>query len=463
VEAVGLRVLLALLVAAALAGAGAAAAATTQELTIQASDGVQLACGLVEPDGTPPAEGWPGLLLFHGLGQTHAEMEAAATAAFAPAGFASLACDARGVGASGGTFGLDGPREVQDVRDLYAWLTARPEVSDTAIGAFGVSLGGGLVWRAAAAGVPFGAIVPAITWTSLKAALAPWGVVRTGLAALLAQDVPADRWDPSLAAARDSLLGGTLTAAVSAAAAERSTRSALPSLDVPTLLLQGRHDFLFDLDQALAAYRLLHASKELYFGDLGHAPAANPPAEQATYLGLAVGWFNVFLKRIPGPRPPALVLAHDPWDGTTTTFLRSLPATRTASVALPGTTTLRPGAQASRGVRLTGGPHETFGDGTLTVRYSGASGWPRLAATVTVAGSTTPVTVGAVPITKPAGVATIHLLDESVLVPRGARLVVTLGATSSAGLYTQEAPAGATITIGRETLVLSLLKRPVSR
>jgi hypothetical protein len=99
----------------------------------------------------------------------------------------------------------------------------------------------------------------------------------------------------------------------------------------------------------------------------------------------------------------------------------------------------------------------------VRVRYSGAQSWTRLVATVSVAGSSTPVTVGAVGVTKTAGVATIHLLDECVLLPRGKRLVVTLGATSTTGLYTGDLPSSAEITIRRVTLALSLLKRAVSR
>jgi alpha-beta hydrolase superfamily lysophospholipase len=457
---VGRRTILAAAVAAVVCASGAAAA-TPQEVTIQASDGVSLACGLVEPDGAPPVGGWPGLLLFHGLGGTHAEMEAAATAAFAPAGFASLACDARGEGASGGAFGLDGRRDVQDVRELFTWLAARPEVSDTEIGAVGLSLGGGLVWNAAAAGVPFKAIVPAITWTNLAAALAPRGIPRTGLLAFLAQQVPLDRWDPELAAARDALLGGTDTSAVTALARVRSVAGALPRLDVPTLLVQGRHDFLFDIDQALAAYRQLQGPKELYLGDLGHPPALNPLAEVPTYLGLVVAWLDRYVRGNPSPATPGVVLAHDPWDGRTTSY-PGLPPLRKTSVALPGSATLQPGGHVARRVRLTGGRHETFGGGTVVVRYSGAKNWPVLVASVAVAGTGAPVTVGAARIAKPEGAVTIHLLDESVLLPAGQRLVVTVGATSAAGLYTREPPAGATITIGRETLKLSLLARPVS-
>ncbi len=462
------RVLVAVAVAVAVA-AGAASAVlagtrasrvTTEELTITASDGTKLACALVLPAGSPPAGGWPGLLLFHGLGQTHATTETIANAAFAPSGFASLACDARGTGASGGTFGLDGPRDVQDARDLFAWLTARSDVSNTAIGAFGLSLGGGEVWNAAVAGVPFKAIVPAIAWTDLGRALAPAGVPKGGLVGRLAELVPG-QWDPSLVQARDDLLGGSVTPAVKAAMAARSSRARLHSLTMPTLLLQGRHDFLFDLDQALAAGRLLAGPKRLYLGDLGHPPATNPAAEQPTYLGEAVAWFRHYLAG-SGTVHGGVELAHDPWNGTTTSY-KSLPRTRHESVNLPGTKNLGAAGSAKRSVRLPGGPLETFGDGSLSVRYSGNSGWTDLRALVSVKGRRTPLTAGAAAIGESAGVVKIPLLDEAVLLPRGKKLVVTVGATTADGVY--EAPAGksASLTIGRVTLHLSLLKRSVSR
>ena len=157
-------------------------------------------------------------------------METIADAAFAPAGFASLACDARGTGASGGTFGLDGPSEVQDARDLFTWLAARTDVSDTQIGAFGLSLGGGAVWNAAVAGVPFKAIVPAITWTSLGASAQPErrAEVRRDRAARTGH--PLSRWDPELAQARVDLLGGIVTPAVrSTRRPARRARSSTPS------------------------------------------------------------------------------------------------------------------------------------------------------------------------------------------------------------------------------------------
>ena len=139
-------------------------------------------------------------------------------------GLATLACDARGTGASEGKFGLDGPAEVQDAQNLYDWFSGRSDISDTQIGAFGLSLGGGAVWNAAVAGVPFKAIVPAITWTSLGAALNPDGVPKTGLIGILSQAVPLANWDPALVQTRQDLLQGNVTPAVKSTEAARSPR-----------------------------------------------------------------------------------------------------------------------------------------------------------------------------------------------------------------------------------------------
>src|SRR5260221_14790480 len=117
---VGRAVALIAAVLAALATSVAAFAATPSQLTIPASDGTALACSLTVPDGTPPAGGWPAVMAFHGLGGKHQDLEPAALTYFVPAGYAVLACDARGHGSSSGAFGLDGPRDVLDTKELFA-------------------------------------------------------------------------------------------------------------------------------------------------------------------------------------------------------------------------------------------------------------------------------------------------------------------------------------------------------
>src|SRR3954451_25357987 len=202
------RVALVILAAALVCAGSASAASGWTEVTITASDATPLGCAYIVPSGNAPAGGRPGVILFHGLGQSHTDMEPIG-AALAQFGFAALACDARGTGASAGKFGLDGTRDVHDAQDLFTWFGDDPNVSDTQIGAFGLSVGGGEAWNAAVAGVPFKAIVPAITWTNLGTALNPNGVPKTGLLGLLSHAVPIANWDPALAQAAQTLLQGT--------------------------------------------------------------------------------------------------------------------------------------------------------------------------------------------------------------------------------------------------------------
>jgi hypothetical protein len=243
----------------------------------------------------------------------------------------------------------------------------------------------------------------------------------------------------------------------------RSSRPELHSLTVPTLLLQGRHDFLFDMDQAVAAYKLLAGPKRLYLGDIGHAPAKNPSAEAPTYLTEVVGWFNQYLAGGPKLVGGGVELAHDPWNGTTSFYTR-IPATRHQSVNLPGTKRIAGVGTVTRSVRLPGGPFETFGDSSLSVRYSDhQADFKQIRATVSVKGSKTPVTFGAATVAGTAGVVRIPLSNQAVLLPRGKKLVVTVGMTTADGVYTTIAGGPLELKIGRITLNLSLLKRAVSK
>ena len=448
----------------ALAFTATANAATPQQLTLPMSDGTQLSCSLTLPDsGTATA----GVMLFHGLGGKHQDMEPIATNFLVPAGYAALACDARGHGASGGQFGLDGPRDVQDTEELFTWFSQR--IGTTNIGALGISLGGGAVWNALTNAVPFKAAVPIITWTNLTTALAPQLLSKSGLVQLLAGYVPTSKWEPDLLATVPGLTSSQDLSAAAAVGASRSeTAAQLHGITVPTLLVQGRHDFLFDIDQALTAYRNLGGPKALYLGDIGHAPAPNPTAEQPTLYGLATKWFDRFLKGMPnGVDKTKVVLAHDPWDGKTTAYT-GVPPAKAVSVNLPGSTTMT-GATGKvvRSVKITGGPHETFGDSTVTIKYSGAKSWDRLVAVLAVQGNNTPITAGGVKLTKPSGTATIRLMNESVKVPAGKKLVVYLSSTSldqnGNPLYIAAVDPTAQITIGKETLKLSVLKKAVSK
>jgi len=454
----------------ALALAAPVQAFTSEELRLPMSDGVRLAATLYLPDGAPPAAGRPAIMAFHGLGQTRTTSNAVAEAYFVPEGYAVLTVDARGHGESGGLNELNGPREVEDVRELYDWLAVRGDIDPARIGAFGVSLGGGLVWRAATAGVPFAAIVPTTTWTDLYGALFPGNLSKSGAVLAFLNEIPADRFSPLVNSMRDDLVRSTNLDRVRELARERSSIDQLDRIGAPVFMLQGRRDYAFDLAQVRAAWRSLPATKRLYIGDLGHPPAANPPAEQPHFLAEVREWFDRWLRGLPNgidTRPP-IEIAPDSWTGRTSSY-RSFPATRSLHLAFRGRKTIGPNARVVRTLRLPGRRLETFGAPVLRVTASSPTGWPRLVAVlsavsprgeITVAeGGTQTRGVGA----RPRQV-TMRLTDQATLIRRGSKLRLTLATSSTDLLYLPfPLPQAVKATIGRVRLTLPVLRRPISR
>ena len=451
---------------------------TKLDTTVTMSDGVTLAVTYYEPAGTRPARGWPAVMMFHGLGQTRNSLDLNTWSAnrvaetyLAPQGYAVLTFDARAHGQSGGLFSLDGPRELQDTRELFTWLVDNHPVDRSHVGAFGVSYGGGIVWLAAVSGVPFAAIAVAATWTDLQQALIPQGLIRAGVVVGFSQAIPQSRYAPDLATLLRTATSEQDTPALRSFLAERSARSRLGTLTTPTLLLQGRRDFAFDADQALAAFRLLKGPKRLYLGDLGHAPAPNPPDEVAHFALETRAWFDRFVKGTGSPEPPKVELAADPWSGKTVTY-NGLPPTRVLRFTSRGTSRL---GASGKVVRTLGRVRhlETFGTPVVRVAIGSRTGYRHLVAVLSAVrpgGGETVISDGGIELprltAKPRTLA-IRLPDEITPVSAGSRLRVTLAATSTAQnvanlVYLLPVADGSAATIGRVTLALPVLDKPIS-
>ena len=462
----------------ALVGAADARAGTytSQEVAIPMSDGVQIAATLFTPDGAAPAGGRPAVMLLHGIGQTRGSVEGATgTSANAVAGewlasegYVALTFDARAHGASGGLFSLDGPREVGDVRELQRWLSQRPGVNPSRIGAFGVSLGGGALWRAAAEGVRFAALVTGVTWTDLYEALLPQDLAKSG-AIVGFQSSVAARLEPNTARLLPDAIAGTNLAAIRAYARERSARHLLDRVRTPDFMIQGRRDFAFDMEQALSAFSLLRAPKRLYLTGLGHSPATNSPAERPYVLTQMRLWFDRFLKSVPNgieSRPP-IEIAPDPWPGKNVQ-VRSLPRRKVVSYRLRGTRTIESAWTVVRILRLPRRPLELFGSPLVQATVSTRTGWRHLVAVLSAvrpdrtevvvsAGGTSTASLG-----RKARRVTIRMMSNATLIPAGSQLRLTLAATSTP-LYVIGVPPGSRLTIGRVTVSLPALRQPISR
>ncbi|HSB38386.1 MAG TPA: alpha/beta fold hydrolase [Gaiellaceae bacterium] len=454
----------------ALCAAGRASAAT-QELTLHMDDGVDLKATLYEPATAPPPAGYPAIVLFHGLGGKRQDLAAVAQRFTDP--FAVLAFDQRGHGESGGLVSIDGPREIADARAVFQQLAARPEIDGAKIGAWGISLGGGAVLRSLVEGVPWAAVEVVETWTDLYSALAPQNLAKSGAIFQFLSSVPADRLDPSVAAIREDALASRNLPALRAWADARSSRRLLSKVRTPVFFFQGRRDFAFDIAQAKAGLALVKGPKRLYVGDFGHAPSTFPGPDftQVTKLGLA--WFTRYLAGASTTTIAPVTLAPSPFRRTVRTYGK-LPATRRLSLALPGTDRL---AGAGRALRASGrftGRAETFGSAGVRVMARLTGGWPRLVAVLTAQprrGPEVVVSEGGVNTTGLSGTRqlAIRLIDTATLIPRGARLRLTLASSSLAQspgnlLYLNlPVPPAARITLGAASLTLPILRKPVSR
>jgi predicted acyl esterase len=418
-------------------------------------------------------------MLLHGLGTsraiaetTHWSMNRVAEGFLVDQGYVVLTFDARAMGASAGMFTLDGPREVQDVRELETWLAAQPDVNPREIGAAGVSYGGGALWLAAVQGVPFAAIVQVATWVDLGYALFPQGLAKTGLVAGFVSNVPAPRWDPALLAARDALFLGTATPALQALVDARSVLPRLGDVHVPVFLIQGRRDFAFDMSEATRAFAALRTPKRLYLGDVGHPPSANPNAEATHYLTELRQWFDRWLKGERNgidTRPPVEV-APDPWTGRTYSY-PALPPTRRLAFAAPLRGTIAPSGVLTAQLGRVAVPTEQFGAPIVRATVVATGGFSRLTATlvgVTPGGKRALISAGGVPLRAGRQTVSIRLLDDATPLPRGSRLEVALASSTAhtaAGLLYLDLPLppGAKLSVAGSVQVdLPVLVKPIS-
>ena len=246
------------------------------------ADGTQIAYDLYEPGGTAPAAGWPAVVVLHGLGGSK-DSVAPIAQVFAAHGYAALAYSARGHATSTGNVELAGPNEISDERAMVAFLTGLPEVSNTQVGAWGISYGGGQTWNGLAAGIPYKAAEVVETWTDLYTALWPQDVAKSGIVLGFAKSIEAR--SPLIAANETDAVRSTNLGTIRTLVAPRSAYAKLPSITTPTYMFQGRVDYAFDVTQALNGFNRISGPKHLYVGQFGHTPSTFPGPDYAVRDG----------------------------------------------------------------------------------------------------------------------------------------------------------------------------------
>ena len=348
---------------------------------------------------------------------------------------------------------LAGPREVADLRAIRSAFAARADVSDAKIGAWGISYGGGQIWNALAAGVPFAAAEVVETWTSLYDALWPQNLARSGIVAGFAASVAAR--SPLISGLRDLAVQSTNPTAIRQLTAERSALAKAGSITTPMYLFQGRVDYAFDISQATRPFARL-AGRRSSTSASSATPLGVPRARTSPTCSTRAATGSAPTSMAAAAPSNAVLVARD--DAGRTRPVR-LTGTKVQTFAFPGRSTVRGSSVVSRRSTPLRGALESWGGGTATVTVSKPARYPRLVVTV-LAGTRVVAQGGLKP--KP-GVNRVALSNYCVYVPKGTRLRVTVGAASPAGQIAYLGFAGAgSATIGPVTLKLSTLARPIS-
>src|SRR4051794_20687837 len=251
----------------------------------------------------------PAVIVSPGFGQT--ENDVAADARYlAQHGFLAVAWTMRGFqpfNTQAGRIALDAPdTEVKDLQRLIDLLSVRKDVQqdgpgDPRVGLMGESYGGGISLMGASLDKRVDAIVPIITWSSLRSALLPGGVFKAQYASIFFSLT--SRNGCALFAERVcktyTHLATTGTADATDLRLLDYSSPDLSRISAPTLLVQGEDDTLFPLSESLTTAKALQAQGTpiaLRWLSGGHDKAFSPKTE-GRIRAMAGTWFDRYLKR----------------------------------------------------------------------------------------------------------------------------------------------------------------------
>src|SRR3954452_9248796 len=363
-----------------LASGGGAAAATddtpgygVQAISVDVKVGPadQQACrvdaDLYLPDGASPTHPVPAILTTHGFGGDKADdNQKAIGKGFVGQGYAVLSYSGLGFGKTSCKIYLDDPdwdgkagKQMDDVlagtrayvdqatgasHHLHSIAMEKP--GDPRVGMIGGSYGGQIQYAVAGQDPRIDTIIPIITWNDLTYSLAPGNVAKKDWIALFfgdgivsgAQNASADPetmvggcpnfTDQACSGAAELQTQGYPSAATTALARHASVVTYLSRITVPTLLVQGEQDTLFNLNEASATYAALEKQGtpvKMVWQSWGHSHSDPAPGEldfgaaslRDSFLGRRfLDWMNHYVRGTSASTGPEFAYFRDwvPYD-----------------------------------------------------------------------------------------------------------------------------------------------------
>lgn len=295
---------------------------------VESFDGTPLVATLLVPPGVTASSPAPLVLRTHGWGGRGEQTPQGFIGKLLDAGYIVLTWDQRGFGCSGGEVNLDRPEvEGQDVKLLIDWAISKvPVESDTTgdpiIGMSGGSYAGAIQPAAAAVDDRIDAIAPEASWSDLRYSLYGGSVANQGWIVMfyaaglvsaggLGLD-PSCATFPQVGGLHPTLSQGFIevvaTGAVSAPVLDYFAASSVAAygdrlpLRVPTLVIQGSTDTLFDLRDGYGIVEQARSAGAptrfvVYCGGHIACPISYGDADDLEHIESAVlTWFDRYLR-----------------------------------------------------------------------------------------------------------------------------------------------------------------------
>ena len=312
---------------------------------------------LYTPPGASRSRPVPAILATNGFGGSKSDFEELAPA-YARRGYAFLAYSGLGFGNSGCKITLDDPDwDGKAGKQLVSFLGGAKAAKDGTridfirkdgpgdprVGMIGGSYGGQIQFAIAGIDRRLDTIVPQITWNDLAYSLGPnnhdfrsgvtyrtpgvtkidWPVLFSALGIGLGFQQAVQNQDPSHLGAcpnfTDQVCRSLVTTSITgypdeatlALLRHASVSSYISRIRIPTFLIQGQSDTLFDIQEAVATYRSLRAQGtpvKMLWRSSGHSGGGIDGENDSTKLEtayesrLALQWFNYHLRGIQ-PKP----------------------------------------------------------------------------------------------------------------------------------------------------------------
>ncbi len=299
----------------------------------------QIECQLFLPDGPPP---YPCMLVGHGWPGNLSQMKSLAKL-YQKNGYATLAWSARGYGNSGGLARLNSPEyEVKDVIRLINWLAVQDfviwesgagkafgngklvdfdfnndgaqepddipgdERNDFVVGMAGASYGGAIQLLTAAFDRRVDCIAPWLSWNDLYESLGPGGILKFEWISFLyiggqlmsnrTVDPLLTEWVTGIMAENDFDIEGLESGLL-----KRSPATYLHKIRIPTFIIQGENDTIFDINQGVANFETLRENIEdikMYWNTAGHSgmDLTRLASDGSSLISRMMNWYDRYLK-----------------------------------------------------------------------------------------------------------------------------------------------------------------------